>query len=98
MCSYLSFDFGGFGDPFIGLCFSCVAKFMIGFFLICLCEGVPIFCVGIDIGVSSDEGFLFMYAYDSNNFCPLIGDVSFIIFFDDCGLDMIVVVDPVGHF
>lgn len=81
----------------VGLCFSCVANFVIGFFSICLCEGVPIFCVGIDIGVSSDEGFLFMYAYDSNNFCRLIGNALFIVF-DDCGLDVIVVVDPVGHF
>lgn len=67
------------------------------FFLICLCEGIPVFSVSIDIGVSSYKWFLFIDANDTYYFCPLISDISFLISFDDCRFYVIVVIDSIGH-
>lgn len=97
MSSNLSLNFGRLRYPFIGLSFSSEAEFVSSFFLVSLREGIPVLGVGVDVGISSNERFLFVDANDSNDFRPLISDVTLFVSLDNGRFDMVVVIDSIGH-
>jgi len=70
---------------------------MIRSFLISLGESVPVLSAGILILVSPDEGFPSVNSDNFDDFSPLVDDISFLIPFDNCGLNMVEVVDPILH-
>lgn len=70
---------------------------MSSFFLVSLREGIPVLGVGVDVGISSNERFLFVDANDSNDFRPLISDVTLFVSLDNRRFDMVVVIDSIGH-
>ena len=53
------------------------------FFLICLCEGIPVLSVGVEIVITSNERFFLVDSDNFDHFCPLISYVAFLIAFDD---------------
>lgn len=99
---HLNADFslhsGRLRNPFIGLRFPCVAKFMIGLLLIRLREGVPILDITVDILIPANERFLLVDSNDLDNLDPLISYIPLLILLDHRGLNMIVVVDAVDQF
>jgi len=82
----------------MSLCLSSKLQFMRSFFLISLSKRIPILAIIIDISESTDKWFFFIDSDDTDYFDPLFGDVTFIVFFDYGGLDVVVVVDAVDHF
>lgn len=70
---------------------------MCGLLLVCLGECVPIFRIGVDVVIATDEGFFLVDSDDFDHFRPLVSDVALLISLDDGGLDVVEVVDPIGH-
>ena len=95
--SYLSLYLGRFGSPFVCLCLSGKTQFMISFFLISLGKGIPILNIIIKILISTNEWFFFIDSDDLNDLNPLICNITFLIFFDDSGLNMIIIIDSISH-
>lgn len=93
LSSYLSLHFCGFRNFVICLGLPCKAEFVIGFFLISLCSGIPVFSIVFEIVVASNERFFFIYSDNFDEFGPLVDNVAFLIFFDNKRVNRVEVID-----
>lgn len=94
LSSYFPFNFGWFADPFIGLSLSSVTEFVLSFLLIGLSKSIPILDFRINMSVASNEWFFVVDSDDFDDLSPLFGNITFLISFNDCGFNMIIVVIP----
>ena len=66
-------------------------------FLVSLGKRIPVLNIIVYIFIASNEGFSLVYADDFNDFSPLLCNIALVISLNNCGFNVIVVVDPVGH-
>ena len=88
----LSFTFGRFANPLIGLGFTREAKLMIGPFLISLGIGIPALDIRVDLSIPSNKWLFLIDAYNFDNLCPLFSNITFFISLHHHWLHLIVVI------